>query len=224
MGLAGCEGECSGGISNLVLSQNTEVQSVNLITNDGQTAGFLEVPVGFRNGELEVTFIVNENPIRTQLSNGVSSPVVDITLRSEEGKLIEELNRPLTICLPVNPGVGNGTSKKCLGYFDTKKQKWKCEDCSLKKKSSEGGQSFVCGTTPHLTSFALLLTGKADACGDQPIDKVLSWLSLAFVCLAIVIFLISVVLIEIRQQYHLRKLNAQMNLLTNPQGSKIVGN
>jgi hypothetical protein len=214
MSLSGCEGECSGGTLNVTLSQENEaVQSVELITSEGQTAGFLEIPVGFNNGngELEVTFLVNENPIRTQLSNGVSSPVVDINLRSEDGSVIEDLDRPLTICLTVNPGIGkNGTSGKCLGYFDTKKQKWRCEDCSLKRQTSKEGQSVICGRTPHLTSFALLLTGNSGGCGEQQMDKVLSWLSLAFICLAIVVVLIGLVLIEVRHRYHLRKLQTQL--------------
>lgn len=69
-----------------------------------------------------------------------------------------------------------------------------CED-----ENPEKNNGMLCGQTNHLTSFALLLTGKNNDSSED--DYVLAWLSLAFVGLAIIICLLAVLLLEGRMYF-----------------------
>jgi len=68
----------------------------------------------------------------------------------------------------------------------------------LKKEGDE-----YCGSTDHLTSFALLLSGGSNGGGGDPCDSddtdyILAWISLGFVAFAICCIFISLIALEIR--------------------------
>ena len=44
-------------------------------------------------------------------------------------------------------------NKVCLSYYDERAAKWKCQDECL-----TSANNLLCGQTPHLTNFALLLS------------------------------------------------------------------
>ena len=67
----------------------------------------------------------------------------------------------------------------------------------------------------HLTSFALLLQGTGnDGCGSDN-DYFLSWLSLAFVSLAIICIIIAVGIIEIFYRYKTLRKRQTLNEIKN---------
>lgn len=49
--------------------------------------------------------------------------------------------------------------KLCLGFFNEQKEKWECEDWTLRRNETEGIGMFLCGKTNHFTSFAILFSG-----------------------------------------------------------------
>ena len=216
---SGCQKEeCSSGVANFSLSSNFEgapPQSFDLITTDGLVAGILTVPAGLTTGnsQLNVTFLVSQNQTQTAASAGISSSIVDITLTAEDGSDIKDLDVPLTICLAPST-TEKKTAGRCLGFYDTKAKRWRCEDCSLEKGSSaEGQEDLICGETPHLTSFALLLTGQSGQCAsDNQMDQILSWVSLGLVCCAILVVIMGVIAIEIRVRFRNLKLEKRFSV------------
>lgn len=87
----------------------------------------------------------------------VQSPAVTIELVDAAGNTVQPTSS-IEICLP-----GTQTSGRCLGFLDESKHPpvWTCQDPCLKKRGS-----LVCGSTPHLTSFAVLLGG-VNSCGGR---------------------------------------------------------
>jgi len=57
----------------------------------------------------------------------------------------------ITICFATTD---LSTANKCLGYIDPASNVWTCEDRSLTVVNNQ-----LCGVTPHLTNFAILLDG-----------------------------------------------------------------
>ena len=67
----------------------------------------------------------------------------------------------------------------------------------------------------HLTSFALLLNGNGnDPCDDNQEDYIITWISLAFVALAIIIVFVGIVFLEIKIRIKTHQQNKNMNSLT----------
>ena len=66
------------------------------------------------------------------------------------------------ICLRVEPEVNENDA--CLGYID-QRERWECEDECVER--SGANNEYICGTTGHFTSFAVLLggSGAGDGCG-----------------------------------------------------------
>ena len=126
------------------------------------------------------------------------------------GNPITQLESPLTICLP-RPNNTKKSEKVCLSFFDEKKGEWRCQDECL---STDGKEDLICGTTDHLTNFALLLSGRSgkdDPCASGNENFVIAWLSLSFVGGAIVVVILSGVVIEISVR---RKTNRRDRLLS----------
>jgi len=122
------------------------------------------------------------------MSDRIQSPVIDIRCFDNLGNPVTQFSFPITVCIPFF--TGTKMNEQCLGYFDEQAKKWKCEDHSL---ISDGLSR--CGTTYHLTNFALLLDVSG---GDStPLDHVIEWLSLGFLVAAIVLVGLSVVMIEL---------------------------
>lgn len=92
------------------------------------------------------------------------SSVVNITLIPSSS----QLSSSMKICLRVDETKLSSSSTSeysvnhaCLGYLDTSSNNWKCVDQCIHSDSSNS--NYYCGSTPHLTNFAILLGGPADA-------------------------------------------------------------
>lgn len=120
----------------------------------------------------------------------IASPVSNITLLSSSRGVITQLTVPLIICLEADPPVD--LDGACLGYFNEETELWECEDSDL---VLTGG--YYCGSTGHLTSFALLLGSTSRS--DQ-LNEPIIWASVALVASAIVLVLIAVLVAETKLQ------------------------
>ena len=94
----------------------------------------------------------------------------------------------------------------CLSFIDERTGVWTCQDRQLVKKGE-----FYCGTTDHLTSFALLLGAGAGSSNASFYNGTIAWISLGFLCTAGIIILVAVVLNE--GVYKIRKYRRQSVLL-----------
>src|SRR3990167_6151668 len=74
----------------------------------------------------------------------------------------------------------------------------------------------ICGETDHFTNLAILLgdTSPGNGCSEESLNSVIAWLSLVLIILAMVIFLFSILLIEIRVRRESNKLVKLWNLLS----------
>lgn len=128
----------------------------------------------------------------------VSESVLDVTLTDSSGREVE-LVGDAELCFSVDADVD--TEDLCLGFID-EEGRWKCEDSCLQEDND-----FLCGTTDHFTSFALLLAGGenggGDGCGssDDGWDPLIAYLSIGIVGFFVIIVLIAVLLIELRFRY-----------------------
>lgn len=147
--------------------------------------------------QLFVTLV--DNSISNQQINALSL-IVSLELLDGSGYYYNSFDDPIEICFSVPSGDTNG--QECLAYYDEAKGEWICEDACVKVKNG-----LVCGTTDHFTNFAILLDGGGsnDDCGGDDIDVVISWLSLAVIITAIIIFFIAIITIEL----HARKKASQ---------------
>ena len=174
----------------------------------GVSFGAISIPSGLSDRPLSTLTIQVTSGIPANFSRQLGGINLDITLLDSRGNLVTELDDPLTICLPRQKKAARKDS--CLGYFEEKKSRWKCEDTCLANKAEK---SLLCGETDHLTNFALLLAGNsADPC-SPPIEKTLSWISLGFVIGAIVLLLLSAVVIEIHTRFRVLKQNRKLEQL-----------
>ena len=89
-----------------------------------------------------------------------------------------------------------------MSFFNTKTEEWECEDKCLSRENNQ-----YCGTTDHLTSFALLLTGKTSNsnCSTSEDDYVILWISLPFVGFAIIAFMIVAMVAEFKIRWKRKK-------------------
>ena len=96
-----------------------------------------------------------------------------------------------------------------MSYFDENTEEWKCEDSCLKQNN----QGQYCGSTAHFTSFAILLQGKKNNCNSdgEELDKVVGYLSIAGVSLAIIFIVGSIVIYEIYFQHKKSAKEGEMN-------------
>jgi len=69
---------------------------------------------------------------------------------------------------------------------------WKCEDHCLTSRNHE-----FCGETEHFTNFAVLFQGIADGGCNETTNYVLAWISLAFVSIALIFILLTILVIEL---------------------------
>ena len=134
------ENNCENGKIQHEISPNS---AVSLLTDSGRSVGnifFSENIEGF----LDVNFVTNIE------SNTIGNTIVDITILDFDGNSISELNGPIKICLAQEKTNEN----ICLSFYNTKTEEWECQDKCLSRENNQ-----YCGTTDHLTSFALLLQG-----------------------------------------------------------------
>lgn len=143
------------------------------------------VVVPTSNGTIVVTGPTGTNVEPTENpdpSAPVISPVVNVTVNGTGGPV-----GPVIITLPFNCS----QEGFCLAYFDVNRSKWLCVDKCL-DISRKGETCYATGETPHLTSFALLLSGDVDACGRT--DRFYQWASITALCIAAVLCLLIIVL------------------------------
>ena len=187
---------------------NTDTQperEVSLVSNVGAPVGTLL----FSNNEgntnsllLDVAFVTNI-PINLGGNDQLGRTIIDISIQDSYGNEITELAEPLTICLTED----KTDDDVCLSFFNVNSGEWECEDKCLTR---ELGQ--YCGSTDHLTSFALLLSGggggSGDPCDSNSDDYLYAWLSLGFVAGAICCMCFAILLIEFkyRREAHLREI------------------
>ena len=171
------------------ITPNSELE---LITENGEQVGnifFLDIE-----GSFDINFATNTN------SSLIGNIIVDINIYDLEGNSISKLPDLLKICLKEEK---RNDDNICLSFFNTKTEEWECEDECLSREDNQ-----YCGTTDHLTSFALLLTGKTSNsnCSSED-DYVIVWISLAFVGFAIIVFMIVAMVAEFRIRWKRRKLD-----------------
>jgi len=121
--------------------------------------GTVNVPPSAASSETTVIALPLSQELALSAVNAhiVQSPAVTIELVDVAGNTVQPTSS-IEICLP-----GTQTSGRCLGFLDESKHPpvWTCQDSCLKKRGS-----LVCGSTPHLTSFAVLLGG-VNSCGGR---------------------------------------------------------
>lgn len=172
--------------------EDTTKVTVPLVDEDGNNVGSVDVPTSLAEDEfvVDLSFISSTIP---DLVHG--SAILDLNINDANGNSITKLSSSIRICLTekISPVEKD---KACLGYFDTKSNQWKCEDQCLDQE----GDSY-CGTTDHLTSFALLFNGNGnnDPCASGE-NYTLAWISLGFITAAVVIVILATVAVELRFQ------------------------
>jgi len=178
---------------------------MNLETASGRV-GSLIIPRGLsgNSDSLEVSFTRNTD---AAADSSVGSIILSIELFDDSGAPITQLDEKLTICLAASSLPGIDRDAICLSYYDVVEERWICEDNNLVDTIEEGQ---LCGDTPHLTNFALLLSGDGSSAGW---DNTMSWLTLGFTIGALVIIALSVMVLELHirrqkrfQERHLRNL------------------
>jgi hypothetical protein len=80
----------------------------------------------------------------------------------------------------------------CLGYFDETLQQWKCVDECVSIDATPNG-TYVTGTTPHFTNFAILLEG--GGCSSEPL-RIATYVALGVAATTAVIFVLMVIWIR----------------------------
>jgi len=104
------------------------------------------------------------------------SPVVELSVLDEEGRLVRHFDVPLKISTFANPLGGDDSSLSgvCFGYNEGGEgADWKCADEFSVSPTKTDQVSFVATQSDHLTSFAVLLGPTRDSSCD------LDWISIA---------------------------------------------
>jgi len=183
-------GRCQGARFGLETSEEIVVP---IVLPSGETIGTIRIPPG----------VIRAPPISIDLSYvlgvlpstfGTGSILIDLTLMDSYGFPLTRLMDDIEICVK-QPNVDR--DEACLGYFDLDRQQWICEDPCLKRSGDA-----VCGSTGHLTSFAILLGGGPgnndhDPCSDNSFNEIIPWLSLGFICLAVILVITAAVGLEV---------------------------
>jgi len=180
--------------------------SRNVIVGVDDQGRHMEVglPLGIPVDHLTVEIVPPPQPDKR-----IDSSVVEILLVDEYGYPVSHLDENIHICL--HPNEEDNVDDLCLGYWNEETNEWKCQDECL-DESSDGT---VCGTTDHLTNFALLLDGSRggyldNKCGRNSEYAVFGWLTLAFVIAALVCICFGAIASELSIQRKRRELAKQM--------------
>jgi len=137
---------------------------------NGDTVAEIIPPVGISSGEFIIQIV---NP--PVFDETIRSDVISIELKSSIGQSTQ-LDDEIEICIR-----SDGNEEKddlCLGFLNENKNppEWECQDECLEDSTSQdyGNQeSLFCGTSDHLTNFALLLGGSnSNPCGDSSQDYI----------------------------------------------------
>ena len=166
------------------------------------------------NGNTVATVTISlQGSLISTVSESSDSSIVSSTLTlffiDANGNFVTEFTNSVEICFNSTTMSATKNSKDtCLSYFDVDQQEWKCVDRCLKYKS-QNGTDILCGKTDHFTSFAVLLdsTGGGDECDNETFNNPFTWLSLAFIIFACVLFFIFAVIkdIQVRRRTYLKR-------------------
>jgi len=172
--------------------------------------GRLTIPLNLAEtpSDLSYNFTVRPELERVPGSGLLASGTVDIQLVDQTGRPVHQLRESLEICLKP---VAGSEGAPCLSFLDEESDKWICEDKCLKKEKSGA----LCGTTGHLTSFALLLQidgGDKEDCGDEAALTPIVILSIAFLGAAGLLVVLSTILIELRYHWKRRARSQALHL------------
>eukprot|EP01095_Lingulamoeba_sp_RSL-Kostka_P001483 TRINITY_DN1205_c1_g1_i8.p1 TRINITY_DN1205_c1_g1~~TRINITY_DN1205_c1_g1_i8.p1 ORF type:complete len:360 (+),score=137.03 TRINITY_DN1205_c1_g1_i8:1404-2483(+) len=176
-------------------SSSTETQSISL-SNGEKSIGQLLVPDSILGDSGSLT--VGTVDLSTIPTDDVGSTVIDITLIDGNGFIQTSLDTDIELCLSTNEN--EEIEDLCLGYLDESinPPEWTCEDQCLEKDGD-----FVCGTSDHLTSFAVLLDSGSGSggCGNNEDNKLYIYLSVAAIVIALLCIIFVVVSFDIKKRY-----------------------
>jgi hypothetical protein len=164
------------------------------------------------NGELVVQVVIVANTFPDGTIVEISLASAETQERLANGDLLSDIitintdppdlqpEKPFTLCftkpanLPSSSKQSDGCNEKqvCLSSAKDEGGEWECNDNTLQEKQGPNGTVLLCGEITHFTSFALLLVASEEA--DCQKDDTFFWLSVAFLCGAVIVFGISVVL------------------------------
>lgn len=170
-----------------ILPEGTE--TIKEVRNqEGKEVGRVTVP-GDSGGAV---LVVNQASSDVRLVEEVVTDVVDVTIVDGSGNVLDTFDGDdLEVCFSTEDF---DTDDVCLGFYNDDGT-WECQDYCLSTTSGTDGEDLLCGNTPHLTNFALLLSDEAGSesrCGSSSIDFLFVYLSVAAVCLAMIIVFIAV--------------------------------
>ena len=130
---------------------------LSVVNSAGQVEAQVTTPRGLEGTVVAVVIPPSELP-PSQGSNAVQSEVVSVTITNSQGVNQTQFPDNIEICIrPPNATKGKNI---CLGYLEetTNPPRWRCQDNCLQQKNRTG-DALLCGSTDHLTNFALLLGG-----------------------------------------------------------------
>ena len=159
--------------------------TINLVDENGTLLGFINFPDIFMGNNISLTVTPLDAFQGSGVSlNNVNSPyIVDVSFADHSFNFED-----VEICLESSTSDPNN---ECLAFI-TPEKKWECVDECLKKRNG-----LKCGRTNHFTQFALLLgVGSDKSCGSGEEDRVIPFLSLAFIIVAFLLVLLSFLFIE----------------------------
>jgi len=190
----------------------SQSQQITLDTETGM-AGQLLIPEGMSSegSFIEIDYIRD----RPREEEGLGSTIVSVILKDAQGRTISQLDEPLMVCLEADslslPSMQNSRDV-CLSYLDEESGEWRCQDRNL--VSTVHGM--LCGMTPHLTNFALLLGPEGQGSTPQW-DTTLGWISLGLAAGAILLVLLAAFFVEVwyryRRGYRRRRIQ-ELSLMT----------
>lgn len=179
-------------------------ESMNFLSSESVTLGAFNED----NEALVVIYVpkgVVDSFVELKLSVTYSNSVAEVILVDQFGNEITSLAQPMEICLV--PNIEGKRTEFCLAFYNESTEEWECEDYSVDKDRQFG---LFCGTTDHLTNFALLLHGLSSSSDTK---FTMAWISLAFVIAALLCVLVSVILIEVKYRFASFKANKEWEVI-----------
>jgi len=134
----------------------------------------------------------------------LGSTIIDLTLTDSGGAPLNFAG-DIELCFQV-AAVDANVNGACLGFLNEDTGEWECQDELLQ----ENGSGEFCGSTPHFTSFALLLGASCGPDCSSGQEQLIQWLSLGFACGGVAMVLVGVMLVEVRIRNQRRRMTNQL--------------
>eukprot|EP01102_Stenamoeba_stenopodia_P012730 TRINITY_DN4048_c0_g1_i1.p1 TRINITY_DN4048_c0_g1~~TRINITY_DN4048_c0_g1_i1.p1 ORF type:complete len:902 (+),score=139.28 TRINITY_DN4048_c0_g1_i1:52-2757(+) len=137
----------------------------------GVTISVRWIPSPTEKPEVESQDCNNEEKTQRNEAEYGSSGIVEVTARDKNGKKITNLDKKITIALPVL----KRTSKTCVGYQNSKSAPFKCDKKQAMKVDSGDRIEWQSQEFDHLTSFAVFFQyGNGSGCDDTQVFWIIS--------------------------------------------------